>query len=413
MSETAGRALLLRGASVVGVQGVTAGSSVLVRDGRIARVAHGVDGDGSDGSDGGSRGNSGEGGDARVLDLAGLTLWPGFVDLHNHGAAGVDVNEADADALHAASRFLASKGVTAWLPTLVPAPDEDYRRAAREVGRLMREQDGREPSARALGLHYEGPFVNGRQCGALRTQFFRTYAGPSDADVLARVGADGARHLVTLAPEVAGGVELIAELTRRGWVVSIGHTRAGVETLEQAREAGARHMTHFMNAMPQLHHREPGPVGWGLTRDDVTVDVIADGVHLDPLALRLVVRAKSPGGVALISDSVAPAGLGDGEFRLWGETIRVAGGRTSNERGDIAGSVVTLLEATRTVLGLGCAEHDVARMASLNPARLLGLDAELGSIEEGKRADLVAVDEGGRVRLTLVGGREAFRDGDL
>jgi N-acetylglucosamine-6-phosphate deacetylase len=171
-------------------------------------------------------------------------------------------------------------------------------------------------------------------------------------------------------------------------------------------------MTHFMNAMPQLHHREPGPVGWGLVRDDVTVDVIPDGRHLDPLALRLVVRAKTPGLVSLVSDSVAPAGLGDGEFRLWGETIRVSGGRTSNERGGIAGSVITMLDAARTMLSLGHAEHEVARMASLNPARLLGLDAELGSVEVGKRADLVALDAEGRVRLTLVGGRVAFRGDD-
>jgi len=397
MSEASGNTLLLRGAAVVTEGGVVDGAPLLLRDGRVAAVGRGAEAAGG----------------TPALDLPGLTLWPGFVDVHNHGAAGVDVNEADADALHKASRFLATRGVTAWLPTLVPAPDEEYRRAAREVGRLMAVQDAREPAARALGLHYEGPFVSVRQCGALRTQFFRTYAEPSDADVLARVEAAGARHLVTLAPEVEGGVELIEELARRGWVVSIGHTRAGVETLERAREAGARHMTHFMNAMPQLHHREPGPVGWGLVSEGVSVDLIADGVHLDPFVLRLVVRAKTAGRVTLISDSVAPAGLGDGEFRLWGETIRVGGGRTSNERGSIAGSVITMLEAVRTMLGLGYAAHEVARMASLNPARLLGLDAEAGSLEEGKRADLCALDEAGRVRLTLVGGRVAFRDDGL
>src|SRR3712207_774846 len=142
--------------------------------------------------------------------------------------------------------------------------------------------------------------------------------------------------MMTLAPEVEGGVALVEELTRRGWVVSVGHTRAEVELLERARAAGARHMTHFLNAMPQLHHREPGPVGFGLTREDVTVDLIADGVHSDPLMLRLVVRCKTPDGISLISDAVAPAGLGDGEYRVWGETIRVERGRTRNERGSIA-----------------------------------------------------------------------------
>jgi N-acetylglucosamine-6-phosphate deacetylase len=214
--------------------------------------------------------------------------------------------------------------------------------------------------------------------------------------------------MTTLAPEIEGGVGLVGELTRRGWVVSIGHTRADVLTLERARAAGARHMTHFLNAMSPLHHRAPGPVGWGLVQDDVSVDLIADGVHSDPLMLRLVLRCKTPALVSLISDAVAPAGLGDGEYRVWGETIKVNGGRTSNERGDIAGSVITMLDAARMVRSLGLAETEVARVASLNPARLLGLDGECGSIETGKRADLTALDAEGRVRLTLVGGRVAF-----
>jgi N-acetylglucosamine-6-phosphate deacetylase len=168
-------------------------------------------------------------------------------------------------------------------------------------------------------------------------------------------------------------------------------------------------MTHFLNAMSPLHHRAPGPVGWGLIRNDVTVDLIADGVHSDPLMLQLVLRCKTAARVSLISDAVAPAGLGDGEYRVWGETIRVTGGRTSNERGSIAGSVITMLDAVRTVGALGLSEAEVARVASLNPARLLGLEGECGSIEEGKRADLTALDPEGRVRLTLVGGRVAYQ----
>jgi N-acetylglucosamine-6-phosphate deacetylase len=332
------------------------------------------------------------------------------VDAHIHGAVGVDTMEASAEDLHRVSLFLAQNGVTAWLPTLVPAPPEDYRRAVASIGELMRTQDARTPAARAVGVHYEGPFVNARQCGALRTQYFRAYKEPSDLDALATLERPGAAHLMTLAPEVEGGVELVRELGARGWVVSIGHTRAEMAVLEAAREAGARHMTHFLNAMSPLHHREPGPVGWGLTDDRVSVDLIADGVHSDPLMLRLVLRCKTPERVSLISDAVAPAGLGDGEYSVWGETIRVEGGRTSNERGSIAGSVITMLDAVRTVRGLGLGETDTARVASLNPARLLRLDDERGSIEPGKRADLTALDADGRVRLTLVGGRIAPND---
>ncbi len=275
----------------------------------------------------------------------------------------------------------------------------------------MHTQGTRPAAARAVGLHYEGPFVNERQCGALRTAYFQTFARGDELDELPTLGVEGAAHMITLAPEVEGGVALVGELVRRGWVVSVGHTRAGLETFESARAAGARHMTHFLNAMSPLHHREPGPVGWGLLQDDVTVDLIADGVHSDPLMLRLVLRCKTPERVTLISDAVAPAGLGDGEYRVWGETITVAGGRTRNERGSIAGSVISMLDAARRVRALGLSEPDLARVASLNPARLLRLEHLCGSIEEGKRADLTALDAEGRVRLTLVGGRIAHSAG--
>lgn len=388
--------LVLRGARVVLRDEVAEGLTVVVERGLVSQLI--------------TSGVESEAGGAHVFDLSGLTLYPGFVDVHIHGAVGVDTLEADGEDLHRVARHLAGEGVTAWLPTLVPAPVEDYRRAVAAIEELIGTQDERPPAARAVGLHYEGPFVNERQCGALRTAYFKTFARGDELEELPALGVEAAAHMMTLAPEVEGGVTLVEELSRRGWVVSIGHTRAGLETLERARSAGARHMTHFLNAMSPLHQREPGPVGWGLLQDDVTVDLIADGVHSDPLMLRLVLRCKSATGVSLISDAVAPAGLGDGEYRVWGETIKVEGGRTRNERGSIAGSVISMRDAVRTVRGLGLSETDTARVASLNPARLLGLDGVCGSIEEGKRADLTALDADGRVRLTIVGGRVAFRE---
>jgi N-acetylglucosamine-6-phosphate deacetylase len=391
MTDFKDRALFIDGARLVLPEGVLEGGSLLVEGGRIARVG------------GGAEAPAG----ARVLELSGLTLYPGFIDVHIHGSVGVDTLEAGREDLHRVALFLAREGVTAWLPTLVPAPAEDYRRAVGAIAELMRAQDTLPAAARAAGLHYEGPFVNERQCGALRTAYFKNFARGDELDGLPALNVEGAAHMITLAPEVEGGVNLVAELARRGWVVSIGHTRAAVETLESARAAGARHMTHFLNAMSPLHHREPGPVGWGLLQDDVTVDLIADGVHSDPLMLRLVLRCKTADRVSLISDAVAPAGLGDGEYRVWGETITVEAGRTRNERGSIAGSVISMLDAARRVRALGLSETELARVASLNPARLLRLDARCGSIEEGKRADLTALDAEGNVRLTLVGGRVA------
>jgi N-acetylglucosamine-6-phosphate deacetylase len=409
-------ALLLHNARLVLPDRIAETASLLIDNGRIAQVFSHTQPPATD----------------SVLDLDGLTLFPGFIDAHIHGAAGVDTMAASAEDLGRVAEFLARNGVTAWLPTLVPSPTQDYQRAIDTIEQSMaqssvddterrseyRLQSGladseKDPTevgtlnachARILGVHYEGPFVNSEQCGALHREHFRAYMGSTDLDSLPLVKNEDAIHVMTVAPEVDGGIELIKELRARGWIISIGHTRANVEVLDQAFEAGARHMTHFMNAMPPLHHRAPGPAGWGLLRDDVTCDVIADGVHIDPLMLKLILSGKTVERVSLISDAIAAAGLGDGDYELWGEKISVRNGRTQNARGNIAGSVITMLDAVRMILSLGASEVEVARMASTNPARLLGIDHDCGSIEGGKRADLVALDQDGNVRLTIVGG---------
>jgi N-acetylglucosamine-6-phosphate deacetylase len=390
VNDLHGTTALLRDARIVLPEGTAEGASLLIHQGRIARINHSAESE-LPAAD-------------SVFELGGLTLLPGFIDAHIHGAAGVDVMAARAADLHHVSEFLVTQGVTAWLPTLVPAPASQYAHAVKTIVEAMTSAEG----ARVLGLHYEGPFVNEAQCGALHAEHFQTYSAPNDLEVLPLPNTDGAIRMITVAPEINGGVELVLELNERGWIVSIGHTHATVDVLERAREAGARHMTHFMNAMTPLHHRAPGPIGWGLSRDDVTCDLIADGVHIDLFVLRLLLRLKTPDRLSLISDAIAATGLGDGEYRIWGETISVKDGRTRNSRGSIAGSVITMLDAVRMMLSLEVSEVDVARMASTNPARLLRIDQDYGSIEEGKRADLVALDSSGGVRLTLVGGRVAY-----
>jgi N-acetylglucosamine-6-phosphate deacetylase len=255
-------------------------------------------------------------------------------------------------------------------------------------------------------VHYEGPFVNTAQCGALHTEYFKTYSGPDDLNSLPLPG--NAVKMITLAPEVSGGIDLVRELKARGWVISIGHTRADLKTLDQACDAGAHHLTHFMNAMAPLHHRNPGPIAWGLSRDDVTFDLIADCIHLDPFMLRLLLKIKGAEGISLISDAIAAAGKGDGDYNIWGETITVKNGRTANASGSIAGSVISMLDAVRLLHSLGVSYGKLARMASTNPARLLGVDHRCGSIELGKRADLVALDNAGNVKLTLIDGKRTL-----
>ena len=353
--------------------------SVLIADGKIAAIGNDAQAD-------------------EEIDLSDCTLLPGFIDVHIHGAVGVDVMDATPAGLQSMSDYLASQGVTSWLPTFVPASDENYVSAVAVISEALA-----STGARIAGVHYEGPFVNSKQCGALHTEYFKSYSRPEDLEFLV-VPANGAR-MITLAPEVDGGVELVRELKARGWVISIGHTRADLKVLDDACAAGARHMTHFMNAMSPLHHRNPGPIAWGLSRDDVTVDMIADGIHLDPFMLRLLLKLKGARGISLISDAIAAAGKGDGDYDIWGETISVKNGRTANAAGSIAGSVISMLDAVRLLHSLGVSYLDLARMASSNPARLLGLDDECGSIEVGKRADLVALDADNNVKLTLLGGQ--------
>ena len=377
--------------NVTGVVGndLVEGTSIAITDGLVERVDRG----------------SPAASDA--VDCTGLTVLPGFIDIHIHGAVGVDVNAADADAMIEVARFLAANGVTAWTPTLVPDSDEHYARVIAAVDRLIEVQQG-EPIAQAVGVHYEGVFANTHMCGALRPQFFKRFTG-SELAQLPRLGTG--THMMTFAPEVEGGLDLAAELNRNGWIASIGHTSADVETLHKAFAAGARHMTHFYNAMTGLHHRDVGAVGWALTNPDVTFDIIADGIHVHPEMLAFACRSKSPAKVSLISDSVAPAGMSDGEFDIWGEKVTVQNGRTRNARGSIAGSVITMRDAAVRMLSLGFSVEEVSAMASRNPAKLLGIDSTHGSIAAGRQANIVALDSDGNVDFTIIRGRFAYRAG--
>jgi N-acetylglucosamine-6-phosphate deacetylase len=402
---------LLRNARIVLPERVLDSGALLIENGRFAQIV-------SDQSVNPGHVDS-------IIDLDGATLFPGFIDLHIHGSVGVDVNSATAADLRRVSEFLATKGVTWWLPTLVPAAHQEYTRAVEAISEVIRQQQSSEhrlqldtsaedPTkvgalnpgyARVLGVHYEGPFVNNEQCGALHREHFRSFKTGAELDSLPAVGNEKALHMMTVAPEIDGGIDLIRELRRRGWIVSLGHTRATPDVLDQAKAAGAQHMTHFMNAMPPFHHRAPGPVGWGLLNDEVSLDVIADGVHLDPIMLKVLLRNVTPSRLALISDAIAATGRGDGDYEIWGEKIAVENGRTRNVHGSIAGSVITMLDAVKMMLSLGASECDVARMASMNPARLLGIDRDFGSIEEGKRADLFALNERGEAQLTVIEGQ--------
>ena len=389
--------LLLQNARVILGDDIQHGG-VLIREGRIAHVF--IDEQTPSGLSG-----------SESIDLSDAYLAAGLIDIHIHGSAGVDVQATDADGLAKLSEFLLAEGVTGFFPTLVPTDERSYNDAVAMIGSYIEQQDTRR-GARVLGIHFEGPFVSERRCGALQSRHFRTYDDdPRSIELF--TGRNGARsplaRLMTLAPEINGGLDLTRELTRKGVRVFIGHSQADLETLDLAAEAGARHITHFPNALEPLHHREPGAVAWGLVRSDITLDCIADFHHVHPLMLRLMYQSKGADRMALISDAIMPAGLGDGEFSVWGEKITVKNGRTSLARrpgGDtIAGSVITMRQALKNIVDLGVPIHEAIRMASLTSAAAAVIENEYGSIEEGKRADLIAFDDNFAMRFATVSGR--------
>ena len=398
--------LLLHNASVILKDRIQSGG-VLVEDGLITLVFT---------SDQKPAGLSA----AESLDLDGAYLSPGLIDIHIHGSTGVDVQATDSEGLARIAAFLLGEGVTGYFPTFVPTDETGYRGSLAIIGSFVNQSRNQQsPGARILGVHFEGPFVSEQRCGALRTKYFRTYDGDARS-IEVFTGTSGGleavgSRLMTLAPEIRGGLDLTRELTRSGVRVFIGHTQAEPDILDLAVEAGASHITHFPNALELLHHRKPGAVAWGLVQDNVTLDCIADFQHVHPLMLKLMYESKKPEGMALISDAIMPAGLGDGDYSVWDEPIAVRNGRTTLSRhpGDntIAGSVITMRQALKNVISLGVPIHEAVRMASSIPSRVAGVDGMHGSIEVGKRTDLIVFNEDFSVRMATTRGL-AVRMGD-
>ena len=341
------------------------------------------------------------------LDAAGMYVAPGMIDIHIHGSVGVDVQNTDRDGLAKLSEFLLSEGVTGYLATFVPTDDDGYRRAVAEVERYIESQDGAgKKGARLLGIHFEGPFVSHEKCGALQRRHFRTYDGDRRSlEVFTRRlnGELSYARVMTLAPEIAGGIGLVEELTRNDVRSFLGHTTATTETLDDAVRAGARHITHFPNALEPLHHRKPGIVAWGLLNQGVTIDCIADFQHVHPLMLRLMRQNKTAKRIALISDAIMATGLGDGVYEVWGDRIEVKHGITAlldgPAKGTIAGSVITMRDALKNIASLGVPINEAVAMTSAVPAQAAGLRFISGDVE--RSGDLIAFDDDFRVRLAI------------
>ncbi len=355
------------------------------------------------------------GGDAeasgRVYDFGDSFVAPGLIDLHTHGGSGFDVMDASPEALDGVARHLAAGGVTSFLSTTYSAPLDDLKAAARAV-RMSMERGTR--GAEVLGLHLEGPYLNPARRGAQNPAHIRPPSIEELAEIVKEAG--GAVRVVTLAPEIDGALEVAAWLASVGVTASAGHTDATYEEMEAAVDAGVRHVAHLFNGMRPFHHRDPGAAGAALTDGRVTVELIADGVHLHPGALSLAAAAKGVGKTALVSDSISPAGLPDGEYLFGGLRVRLRGGRCLLESGALAGSTIRLCDAVRNMVELvGVPMAEAVEMASSTPAAIIGMADRKGRLEPGMDADLTVLDRDFSVLLTVVGGRvvhEAGADDD-
>ncbi|WP_433333425.1 N-acetylglucosamine-6-phosphate deacetylase [Spirillospora sp. CA-294931] len=333
------------------------------------------------------------GNDDVVLDLAGNYVVPGFVDIHVHGGAGASYQSGRAEDVRKAAGFHLAHGTTTTLASVVTGRPDELRDAVAGLARLC--EDGV-----VAGIHLEGPYLAGTRCGAHDPDLLRA----PDAGEFRRLVELGRGHLrmITLAPELPGGLDLVRQAVDADVIAAVGHTEATAETTRAAFDAGARVATHLFNAMRPVHHREGGPITTALNDPRVTVELINDGVHVDADVLRLAFAASSgPLGasgadrVALITDAMAAAGMGDGDYRLGGLDVRVEDGRALLADGSsIAGSTITMAEAfRRTVTEVGVPIERAARSAALTPSRVLGLDDRIGSLETAKNADLVVLDE--------------------
>ena len=335
-----------------------------------------------------------------VIDHTADLVCPGFIDLHVHGGAGADTMDLNPEALSRLSTYLAAGGVTGFLATTHTAPKEELVAA---LCRIEAAQRMGTPGAQILGTHVEGPFINEEKKGAQDGGHVRQ-ATEMELDAL-YTASGGTLKIMTLAPEKEDALRAAEWLVERGVVAAAGHTDASYEEALRAFDHGFTHLSHFYNGMRGLHHREPGVVGAGLTDGRVNLELVADGVHVHPAALRLAMLAKGPAKIALVSDSVKPGGLPDGEYSIGGRAVHVKGRNITLRGGVIAGSGIRLNDAVGTMVEeAGVALTEAVQMASNTPARILKLTPRKGRLEEGADADITVIDWRYRVLRTIVGG---------
>ena len=338
-----------------------------------------------------------------VINAEGLTLLPGFIDIHVHGGNGYDVMDGTVDSLQGMAQYFATTGVTSFLATTWTDSPENTLSALSAI----RDAQGTQAyGATILGAHLEGPFLNAEKCGAQHSKYIRRAKHDEamqflDLDVI---------RLLALAPEFKQNQWLITESVKRGITVSVAHSSAKYDAIRFATTLGLSHATHTYNAMTPLNHREPGVVGAVLTLDTISCELIADLVHVHPAAINLVWRAKGADKVILITDCVKLAGLPDGEYHFSHQSVKMINGTVRIQKdGTLAGTTLKMNEALRNFMTATDEPlENVWQTTSQNPARAIHVSNRKGTITIGKDADLILVDDDINVYLTVVEGRVVY-----
>jgi N-acetylglucosamine-6-phosphate deacetylase len=346
--------------------------------------------------------------DDRLIDFGDAVLVPGYFDIHIHGGGGLDVMRATLAELPRLGQFLIKHGVTGYFATTVAAPLDATCAALERLADAIeaKEANGDSPvQARPLGIHLEGPFLSHKRRGVHPPEYL---VAPT-IEIFDRLwqAARGHVRMLTIAPEIPGAMEVIAEAARRNVCVSIGHSDAELPAAQQAVKAGARHATHTFNAMRPLDHRQPGILGEVLSDDSITADLIADGIHVSPEVVKVFLHAKGHERAVLITDAISATGMPEGRYQLGPIEVEVKDGKcTAN--GSLAGSVLTMDRAVRNVTKFSeWTLRDAVRAATLNPAQAVGMTDSRGTLKPGTSADFTVLNSSGEVLKTIVAGRGA------
>ncbi len=382
---------LIKNANIITPYEIKKGSSLVIENGKISNIFNGE--------------IYNEESYDKIIDGEGKYLSPGFIDLHNHGNFGHDAMEGTYESLDIMADFHVKKGVTSFLATTMTEEADKIKKAVKNIGEYVNDgENNRDVKAQVLGVYLEGPYFSMEKKGAQPPQYIKN---PDLEEIKNLIElSKNTIKIVALAPEIEGAKEAIKYLKEKGITISAGHTNGTFDEAKSGIDLGITQATHLYNGMRAYSHREPGVIGAVLTDERVACEMICDGIHLHVGAMDLAVKMKGKDGIILISDAMMATGLEDGKYELGGQDVYVKEGAARLEDGTLAGSTLTLNKAVYNMVHMvNIPLEDAVRMASLNPARAIGVDNKKGSIEIGKDADLIIFDDDLNILKAMVKGK--------